>query len=393
MALQFNRLFERHAPSINKIYTYNLLRENVSFATTREANEFRDVGHIARIMDFLVRGRQLQYASAQKIMGKIHERKDMAQYEMQKQTFIGGTPCKSVQVTMNGLGKIQHIKITRSFARLDPRFQRDFYVSAYFQALTHARNQLFEQHLKINKLAVEELYEELNQFESVRDAQRRDMGALGRTQAIQYQYELLQKRYETLSDAEFEKIYGRSKQAMTPDQYPEHELLDMYMSRSYLNTAVPVTPIEESIGPMNDPLSAETILYQRVIESESSADSLDKQMKMETEQRARLLYSLPSELLPSMMKKAAFEAGGSSMDSMLRVEEMKTILQFDQFLQNQRTTMFQLLGGMSDETIEGYDDPTYSMVTKDDIIARMTDHGAAALNVKRTSGADYDPAY
>jgi len=393
MALQFNRMFERHLPSINKIYTYNLLRENVTFATTRENNEVRDVGHIARVMDFLVRGRQLQYASAQKIMGKIHERKDYAQYEIQKQTFVGGTPCKSVQVTMNGLGKIQHIRITRDFNQLPPRFQRDFYVSAYFQALTHARNHLFKQHLIINKQAIQELYEELDQFESVRDAQRRELGALGKTQAIQYQYELLSKRFKDLSNEEFEKIYGRDKQSMTPDQYPEHELLDMYMSRSYLNTAVPVTPIEESIGPMNDPLSAETLLYQRVIESESSADSLDKQKKRETEQQAKLLYGLPSEMLPNMIERSPFEENGSSFESMLEAEEMKSILKFDQFLQSQRSTMFQLLGEISDEAAEAYEDPTYSMVTMDDIIARMMERGPEDANKKKLSEADYDPAY
>jgi hypothetical protein len=135
MRYLLNKGFEKYGPSVQKIYTYNLLRENDSFGATRVANEYRDVGHIARVMDFLVRGRQLQYKSARMIIGRIHERKDLAQYKVQQQTFVGGTFCRSLQVHMDGLGKVKKIVMTKDFNKLPEKYRRDFYVSAYFQAL------------------------------------------------------------------------------------------------------------------------------------------------------------------------------------------------------------------------------------------------------------------
>jgi hypothetical protein len=239
-------------------------------------------------------------------------------------------------------------------------------------------------------MAINELYEELSEFEEKREVQRRELFTTSKEEAIKHEYDLLVARYENMDGKEFEKMYGRAKSDMKPEEYPEHELLDMYMSRSYLNTNVPITKIEESIGPMNDPLSTEVRLYQRGLATESSEAAKKIKVRKQLEQKIKQAFAYPSQKLPELIKEAQFSTKRNTLDALLEAEELRAILDFDRYVQAERRTMHQLFAGISDDKLIGYDDPSYALITKADLVEEITHRGDAEQARRKSRASDYD---
>lgn len=119
------------------------------------------------MLDFLVRGRQLDRRLAVRIVGDWQARTDAAEYNVANKLFDGVVSNGDVRVRATGLGRIVSVELSERMKQQPQEVKNEFIVSAVSQCMNRGREIIQQEALKANDEALLQLYEELERSNNV----------------------------------------------------------------------------------------------------------------------------------------------------------------------------------------------------------------------------------
>lgn len=156
----FQRALSRTQTRLSEILSQTPYSESV----IQQLVSKRSAGALAPVLEFYTKGNQIPHQTATTILSKYNARRDAISYKVQHMSFKGSCSNGQVTVECTGLGKIISITMSKQVAALPKQLVNDYILSAFGNAMTMVHTILYEEQVKANNDAFDDVYDALEGY-------------------------------------------------------------------------------------------------------------------------------------------------------------------------------------------------------------------------------------